>query len=274
MTGLPSHCRRAWPSLPGVARPNPEASPGSCLLCPGFQCCRTSPRPRAQLWLLSIYTCWAVAPGHVSECHHDAGATPSALTFPDSSLRWPALHLCFPPLSQWGRGGRVPASIALLTSRSSSRAHSSGPLWSLSNGSGEVAPGSRHPVSLRCTATPCSPSQFPAGSPPYSPPPKLLRAPAAFAATPASLRVPGNPRGLLLHGCAVPFLSWFPFLHPSVCGGLLWGFAFGPNGASVLGNPGVGLHPRPLPQNTSLPTCHLHSVWQASRMPQNPTSQF
>lgn len=95
VTGLPSHCRRAWPSLPGVARPNPEASPGSCLLCPGLQCCRTSPRPRAPLWLLSIYTCWAVAPGHVCECRHDAGATPSALTFPDSSLRWPALHLCF-----------------------------------------------------------------------------------------------------------------------------------------------------------------------------------
>ena len=101
-------------------------------------------------------------------------------------------------------GGRVPAPKGLLTSRSSSGAHSSGPLWSLSNGSGEVAPGSRHPVSLHCTATPCSPSQCPAGSSTSSPPPKLLRAPAACTALPTSLRVPRNPWGLLPHGCAVP----------------------------------------------------------------------
>ena len=137
-------------------------------------------------------------------------------------------------------------------------------------------PGSKHPVSLRSTVTPCSPSQHPAGSSIYSPLPKLLRAPAAFTATPASLRVPRNPcsGGLLPHGCAVPLLAPFPFLHPSLYGGLLWGFAFGPNGGSLLGNPDVGLRPRPLPQNTPLPTCHLHSVWQASQMPQNPTSQL
>lgn len=188
--------------------------------------------------------------------------TPAARTSLPPALPCPALP-CTCVSLPCRSGGRVPAPKGLLTSRSSSGAHSSGPLWSLSNGSGEVAPGSRHPVSLHCTATPCSPSQCPAGSSTSSPHPSCSGLPQPALPFPLLSGCPGT------HGVSyrMAVLSRFPFFHPSLYGGLLWGFAFGPNGISVLGNPDVGLYPRPLPRNTPLPTCHLHSVWQASQMP-------